>query len=638
MTHRKNLGFGLGRGYKNLISKDPFVHSMSARGVKQKIPIESVTINWKEGKQNYEKYPMTFKSVAEANKKILSNSFDAPASGGYDKHSFTINWKDGNVYEGRMDVKHPSQENADLDMKKHVEDFANYIIKKPKTEFPRYSKEDRKYARDLLKKYSLDAKGKKFETRNKEDIESEFYRIGEMVRQQGDIDCITELVPKSVYKNYRRGDDIDYIIDAIPLKTKLKFIQNWHKDGGNEKEIKKWNNLSLDARNEDKPFMFNEGKEWIVIYANQTKAQTFPNKDRARNFLKQVEIHHPEDEISYSELYGKDAYFYQRLDAAHKQMFHIIDKDGEFEMNYDKKDLLNYANELNDQQGLRRKKAKTIDEAKDILEGDFNISVETLNAKGTNYKKQLKIGTQVEMEHTKDRKVAKKIAQTHLKENKDYYAFFDSKDKKGKEYLITMHQLHAKKRKLTGREIYNKGDPYFYEPVECRTNEDEYYDNDMYAKGKKPLTFLQKIGVEDMPHRGRPEKVYKTKLLFGWNVDPQELNRLNIARILKTKTKKEYRYTKREKKIGFETLAGGGLGYSLGLLAGGMMGGWAGFPIGAITGNIFARVTTKERGRKPAYQPSLFRRLLNPREDILEERRKVNLIERARLKTERMAQ
>jgi hypothetical protein len=31
---RKNLGLGMGKGYKNLIPHDPFVHSMSARGVK----------------------------------------------------------------------------------------------------------------------------------------------------------------------------------------------------------------------------------------------------------------------------------------------------------------------------------------------------------------------------------------------------------------------------------------------------------------------------------------------------------------------------------------------------------------------------------------------------------------------------
>jgi hypothetical protein len=538
MTHRKNLGLGLGKGYKNLIPHDSFVHMMSAKGVKQKIPIDSVTINWKEGRQNYEKYPMTFKSVAEANKKILQNSFDAPASGGYDKHSFTIKWKDGNVYEGRMDVKHPSQMNADLDMKHHVEEFANYLIHKSKTEFPRYSKEDRKYARDLLNKYSLDAKS------YAENESEAIHRVNPML-----------------FRKVKTSKNVNEFIDKV---------------------------LKSDKTTRDKVS--------IPVLSD---------------FYKRV----------------------KSLDAKTKEiMFHIIDKDGEFETDYNRKDLLNYANEINNAsyESKPKRKAKTIEEAREILENN-NIIVE-LNAKGTNYKKQLKVGTQVEMEHTKDRNVAKKIAQTHLKENKDYYAFFDSKDKKSKEYLVTMHQLHSKKKKdLSGRELYNKGDPYFYEPVECRTNEDEYYDNDMYAKGKKPQNFWQKIGLQDPPHRGRPEKVPTGKIVFLWGENPQELIGKQIAH-----HQKSYPYTKREKKIGFDTLAGGSLGYSLGLLGGGLMGGWVGFPLGAITGNIVGRVTTKERGRKPAYRPSLFRRLLNPREDLIEERQRINLIERARLKSEAM--
>jgi len=158
-------------------------------------------------------------------------------------------------------------------------------------------------------------------------------------------------------------------------------------------------------------------------------------------------------------------------------------------------------------------------------------------------------------------------------------------------------------------------------------------ETELMAKGKKPLTFWQKIGVEDKPHRGRPEKVYKTKLLFGWNIDPQDINRKNIARIMKTKKKGDYPYTKREKAIGFGTLAGAGAGYSLGLLAGGLGGMFIGVPAGILAGNIIARGVTKERGRKPAYKVPFYRRLLNPREDILAERERVNKIERARVKT-----
>ena len=40
MTRRKGLGTGTGKGYKNMMGKDPMIHSQSAKGMKQpqKIP------------------------------------------------------------------------------------------------------------------------------------------------------------------------------------------------------------------------------------------------------------------------------------------------------------------------------------------------------------------------------------------------------------------------------------------------------------------------------------------------------------------------------------------------------------------------------------------------------------------------
>jgi hypothetical protein len=36
---RKGLGKGLGRGYKNIVPRDPYVHSLSAKGVKTQDPV-----------------------------------------------------------------------------------------------------------------------------------------------------------------------------------------------------------------------------------------------------------------------------------------------------------------------------------------------------------------------------------------------------------------------------------------------------------------------------------------------------------------------------------------------------------------------------------------------------------------------
>lgn len=48
---------------------------------------------------------------------------------------------------------------------------------------------------------------------------------------------------------------------------------------------------------------------------------------------------------------------------------------------------------------------------------------------------QLNKGTKVEYEHTSDKKIAKEIARTHLKENPDYYVKYNP-NKKSKEYLV----------------------------------------------------------------------------------------------------------------------------------------------------------------------------------------------------------
>jgi len=45
-------------------------------------------------------------------------------------------------------------------------------------------------------------------------------------------------------------------------------------------------------------------------------------------------------------------------------------------------------------------------------------------------KKQLKVGTKVEMEHTRNRAVAEDIAKTHLLEGKNYYQLLNKMEKK----------------------------------------------------------------------------------------------------------------------------------------------------------------------------------------------------------------
>ena len=117
-----------------------------------KIKAKKVVINWKEGTVPKGAYPMTFKSIREANKQILRNSGDAPKSGGYDKHSFTIFWDDGETYQGRLDVKHPSQPNADLSIGRHVKEWIEYGM----SDRSGASAEEKKEYKDYLEKYDLE--------------------------------------------------------------------------------------------------------------------------------------------------------------------------------------------------------------------------------------------------------------------------------------------------------------------------------------------------------------------------------------------------------------------------------------------------------------------------------------------------
>ncbi len=62
-----------------------------------------------------------FKSFSSANSYLrnISNTVE----GGYDKTDLEIEWEDGEIYEGRMDV---TASGGDTDIKKHVKDVLNY--------------------------------------------------------------------------------------------------------------------------------------------------------------------------------------------------------------------------------------------------------------------------------------------------------------------------------------------------------------------------------------------------------------------------------------------------------------------------------------------------------------------------------
>lgn len=121
---------------------------------KKKIPVKEVIIHWREGSiSSWEKYPMKFKSIKEANRFIMNNAYrDGPKSGGYNKHKFTVIWEDGEDFQGRMDVKYPTESDPDLYIGKHIKDFLIYMLNKADDT----TQKEKDEIRMFLSKYDLE--------------------------------------------------------------------------------------------------------------------------------------------------------------------------------------------------------------------------------------------------------------------------------------------------------------------------------------------------------------------------------------------------------------------------------------------------------------------------------------------------
>lgn len=108
-------------------------------------------------------------NFASANACLRRMAETAPKGGCYDKTDFKIVYEDGEEYEGRIDLQHPSYKPVET-IGKHVTDFARFYggMLKPH-ELPshidekqyeiflsQYKPEDVQGYRDFLEKYSLE--------------------------------------------------------------------------------------------------------------------------------------------------------------------------------------------------------------------------------------------------------------------------------------------------------------------------------------------------------------------------------------------------------------------------------------------------------------------------------------------------
>ena len=122
-----------------------------------KVKVDRITIQWAEGNQkDYDKFPKSYSSFAAANKAVIPVYKDViKNNGGYNKVKFVIYYKDGETYEGRLDVS-PREDNPTTTTNifgLHIKEFAKFM-NSPKGAFT-FNQKDKKEMKDFLNKYEL---------------------------------------------------------------------------------------------------------------------------------------------------------------------------------------------------------------------------------------------------------------------------------------------------------------------------------------------------------------------------------------------------------------------------------------------------------------------------------------------------
>lgn len=130
------------------------------------IPVKKIIITRGEGPTALCGKPHEFATFKLANTWLRWQSSTFPAKGGYDKHDFMIIFEDGEEYSGRLDCKHHSCENNDLDIREHILSFVRWNAgreTRPWCGMEKYlqwmsqeSEETKKHYADFMDKYLVD--------------------------------------------------------------------------------------------------------------------------------------------------------------------------------------------------------------------------------------------------------------------------------------------------------------------------------------------------------------------------------------------------------------------------------------------------------------------------------------------------
>lgn len=122
----------------------------------KKVKLDKITIFWAEGDNSqYDKFPKDYKTWEDAHKAIIPIYEDTIKDdfGGYNKTKFKVVFKDGEDYEGRLDVSekedNPTQTSNVIGQ--HIKDFLDYQL----SEKSQTSESSKSEIKEWLNKYDL---------------------------------------------------------------------------------------------------------------------------------------------------------------------------------------------------------------------------------------------------------------------------------------------------------------------------------------------------------------------------------------------------------------------------------------------------------------------------------------------------
>jgi len=135
--------------------------------ITMKIPVKKITVIRAEGPCNLCGKKVEFNNFQDSYYYFLHNNSTYPKQNeGYDKHEFWVVWDDGAEYKGRLDVKQVTCNDNDMDIAKHIKNYAIWMTgqaKKPYCGMNKYIEyintidiETKEYFKDLLLRYDLE--------------------------------------------------------------------------------------------------------------------------------------------------------------------------------------------------------------------------------------------------------------------------------------------------------------------------------------------------------------------------------------------------------------------------------------------------------------------------------------------------